>query len=147
LIDSDGQVVRTLRVKMSKTERWIDRTLREDACEAVGEYLKTRRDSLPRLFISQSQRTKFHVTGPLTRSAAHLIVKKYLVSYSPRVWSRGPPHTFSAGRSQGLINCKTSRIETAQEWLGHSSTAHTRAYIEAEDYTEKANGVVAALDV
>jgi hypothetical protein len=41
----------------------------------------------------------------------------------------------------------TGRIETAQEWLGHSSTAHTRAYIDAEDYREKANGVVAGLDI
>ena len=46
-----------------------------------------------------------------------------------------------------LINRKTDRIETAQEWLGHSSTAHTRAYIDAEDIREKANGVVAALDI
>ena len=46
-----------------------------------------------------------------------------------------------------LINRKTGRIETAQEWLGHSSTAHTRAYIDAEDIREKANGVVAALDI
>ena len=46
-----------------------------------------------------------------------------------------------------LINRKTGRIETAQEWLGHSSTAHTRAYIDAEDYREKANGVVAGLDI
>jgi integrase len=46
-----------------------------------------------------------------------------------------------------LINRKTGLIETAQEWLGHSSTAHTRAYIDAEDYREKANGVVAALDI
>ena len=42
-----------------------------------------------------------------------------------------------------LIKWKTGRIETAQEWLGHTSTAHTRAYIEPEDYREKANGVVA----
>ena len=45
-----------------------------------------------------------------------------------------------------LINL-TGRIETAQEWLGHTSTAHTRAYIDAEDYREKANGVVAGLDI
>jgi hypothetical protein len=31
--------------------------------------------------------------------------------------------------------------------LGHTSTAHTRAYIDAEDYREKANGVVAGLDI
>ena len=46
-----------------------------------------------------------------------------------------------------LINRKTGRIETAQEWLGHTSTAHTRAYIDEEDYREKANGVVAGLDI
>jgi hypothetical protein len=42
---------------------------------------------------------------------------------------------------------KTCSIETAQEWLGNTSTAHTRAYIDAEDYQEKANGVVAGLDI
>ncbi len=46
-----------------------------------------------------------------------------------------------------LINRKTGRIETAQEWLGHTSTAHTRSYIDAEDYREKANRVVAGLDI
>jgi len=46
-----------------------------------------------------------------------------------------------------LINRKTGRIETAQEWLGYASTAHTPAYIDAEDYREKANGVVAGLDI
>jgi len=37
-----------------------------------------------------------------------------------------------------LINRKTGRIEPAQEWLGHTSTAHTRAYIDANCYREKA---------
>jgi len=46
-----------------------------------------------------------------------------------------------------LINRKTGRIETVQEWLWYASTAHTRAYIDAEDYREKANGVVAELDI
>ena len=56
--------------------------------------------------------------------------------------------THVLGRSIAkLINRKSGRIETAQEWLGHTSTAHTRAYIDAEDYREKANGVVAALDI
>jgi hypothetical protein len=41
----------------------------------------------------------------------------------------------------------SGRIETAQEWLGHTSAAHTRAYIDAEDYREKANGIVAGLDI
>jgi hypothetical protein len=46
-----------------------------------------------------------------------------------------------------LINRKAARIVTAQEWLGHTSSAHIRAYIDAEDYREKANGVVAGLDI
>jgi len=46
-----------------------------------------------------------------------------------------------------LINRKTGRIVTAQEWLGHTSTSYTRAYIDAEDYRERANGVVAGLDI
>ncbi len=85
LIDSDGEVVRALRVKMAKTERWIDRTMRQDAREAVGDYLKTCQDSYPWLFVSQSRRTKFHIPGPLTRSAAHMIVKKYFGMIYPAV--------------------------------------------------------------
>ncbi len=39
-----------------------------------------------------------------------------------------------------LINRKTGRIETAQEWLGRTSTAHTRTYIDAEGYRAKLAG-------
>jgi integrase len=147
MIDSDGQMVRTIRVKMAKTEKWIDRALREDARKAVSEYLKTRRDSYAWLFISQSRRTKFHVPGPLTRSAAHLIVKKYLTMIYPASLVQGTATHVLRRSIAKLINRKTGRIETAQEWLGHTSTAHTRAYIDAEDYREKANDVVAGLDI
>ena len=147
MIDSDGEVVRTICVKMAKTERWIDRTLREDAREAVDEYLRNRQDSYPWLCISQSRRTKFHVTGALTRSAAHLIVKKYLTMIYPASLIQGTATHVLRRSIAKLINRKTGRIETAQEWLGHASTAHTRAYIDAEDYREKANGVVAGLDI
>ena len=77
-MDSDSEVVRVLRVKMEKTDKWIERALRDDAREAVRAYLATRQDSYPWLFISQSRRTKFYLPGPLSRSAAHLIVKRYL---------------------------------------------------------------------
>jgi hypothetical protein len=43
-------------------------------------------------------------------------------------------------RLTGILCSRFARIETAQEWLGHSSTARTRAFIDAEDYREKANG-------
>lgn len=80
-------------------------------------------------------------------TTAHLIVKKYLTMIYPASLIQGTA-TYVLRRSIAkLINRKTGRIETAQEWLGHSSTAHTRAYIDAEDYREKANGVVAALDI
>jgi hypothetical protein len=67
----------------------------------------------------------------------------------------GPPASLIQGTDthvlRGLIarfiNCRTGRIETAHEWLVHTSTAHTRAYIDAEDYREKANSVVAGLDI
>lgn len=147
LVDSDGEVVRVLRVKMEKTEKWVERALREDAREAVKAYLVTREDSYPWLFISQSRRTKFHMPGPLSRSAAHLIIKKYLGMIYPESVIQGTATHVLRRSIAKLINRKTGRIETAQEWLGHSSTAHTRAYIDAEDYRDKANGVVAALDI
>jgi integrase len=84
---------------------------------------------------------------PLTRSAAHLIVKKCLGMIYPASLIQGTATHVLRRSIAKLINRKTGRIETAQEWLGHSSTAHTRAYIDAEDYREKANGVVAGLDI
>jgi site-specific recombinase XerD len=147
MIDSDGEVVRSLRIKMAKTERWIDRTIREDAREAVRDYLTMRNDSYPWLFISQSCRTRFLVSGPLTRSAAHQIVKKYLAMIYPASLVQGTATHVLRRSIAKLINRKTGRIETAQEWLGHTSTAHTRSYIDAEDYREKANGAVAEPDI
>ena len=147
LVDSDGEIVRVLRVKMEKTGKWVERTLRDDAREAVKAYLATRQDSYPWLFISQSRRTKFHTPGPLSRSAAHLVIKKYLAMIYPASLIQGTATHVLRRSIAKLINRKTGRIETAQEWLGHSSTVHTRAYIDAEDIREKANGVVAALDI
>ena len=147
LLDSDGEIVRVLRVKMEKTEKWVEQALREDARGAVKAYLATRHDSYPWLFISQSRRTKFHMPGPLSRSAAHLIIKKYLGMIYPETVIQGTATHVLRRSIAKLINRKSGRIETAQDWLGHSSTAHTRAYIDAEDYREKANGVVAGLDI
>jgi integrase len=132
---------------MAKTERWIDCFLREDAREAVRDYLAGRGDSQPWLFISQSRRTKYRVAGPLTRSAAHQIIKKYLVLIYPANLIQGVATHVLRRSIAKLINRKTGRIETAQEWLGHTSTAHTRAYIDAEYYREKANGIVAGFDI
>jgi hypothetical protein len=36
LIESDGDIVRTLRVKMTKTADWIERALPDDTREAAG---------------------------------------------------------------------------------------------------------------
>lgn len=76
-----------------------------------------------------------------------IIVKKCLhMIYPDSVVQGSATHVLRRSIAK-LINRKTGRIETAQEWLGHTSAAHTRAYIDAEDYREKANGVVAALDI
>ncbi len=50
------------------------------------------------------------------------------------------------GTTGGFLR-STGRIETAQEWPGHTSTTHTRLYIDSEDYRVKANGIVEALDI
>ena len=77
LIDSDGEIVRALRIKMEKTDKWIERALRDDTREAIKTYLGTRMDAYPWLFISRSRRTKFHTPGSLTRSAVHLVIKRW----------------------------------------------------------------------
>ncbi len=95
--------------------KWNGQALREDERDAVVEYLKTRPDSLPWLFISQSPRTKFHVPGPLTRSAVHLIVKKYLTMIYPASLIQGTATHVLRRSIAELKNRKTGRIETAQE--------------------------------
>jgi integrase len=147
MVEKNGHIITVLRVKMKKTDKWIERALREDTREALLQYMGARHDTLPWLFISQSRRTKFHTPGPLTRSAAHLIVKKYLKMLYPESLIQGTSTHVLRRSIAKIINRKTGRIETAQEWLGHTSTAHTRIYIDAEDYRDKANGVVAALDI
>jgi len=147
LIDSDRDIVRVLRVRMGKTGRWIERPMREDARSAVRDYLATRSDRHPWLFLSQSIRTKYHMPGPLTRSAAHKIVKKYLALIYPASLIQGTSTHVLRRSIAKLINRKTGRIETAQEWLGHTNPANTVSYIDAEEYREKANTVVASLDI
>jgi integrase len=121
--------------------------LRDDVREVVKAFLATGEDSYPSLFISRSRRTRFHMPGPLSRSSAHLIIKRYLrVFYPENVILGSATHVLRRSITK-LINRRTGRNETTQEWLGHSSTSHTRAYIDAEDYREKENGVVAALDI
>jgi integrase len=147
MIDSDRQIVRTLRIRIEKTDRWIVQTLRQDAREAIKAYLDTREDSYPWLFISQSSRSQYFVDGPLTRGAAHLIMKRYLTMIYPASLIRGAATHVLRRSIAKLISRKTGRIETVQEWLGHSSLAHTRVYIDADDYREKATEVVEKLDI
>ncbi len=123
------------------------RPLRDNARQAVKAYLAAREDSYPWLFISQSRRTKFRMPGPLSRSAAHLVIKKYLrMIYAESALRRTATRILRCSIAK-LINRESGRTKTAQEWLGHTSAAHTRAYIGAEDYGEKANEVVARLDI
>src|SRR4030042_243974 len=46
----EGAIVRNLRLRMKKTRQWIERPLREDCRQALGDYLASREDSNPYLF-------------------------------------------------------------------------------------------------
>ncbi len=124
-----------------------NRPLRDDAPRAVKAYLAAREDSYPWLFISQSRRTKFHMPGRLSRPAAHLVIKKYLRMLCPESALRRTATLIQRCSIAKPINWESGRTKTVQEWLGHTSVAHTRAYIDAEDSCEKANELVAGLDI
>lgn len=146
LFDSDGLIVRALRVRMKKTKRPITRPLRDDCRAAVARYLETRlEDDNPYLFAQESNSKG--AKRPMTRQSAHRIYKHYLGQMFPKSMLSGAAcHTIRRSAAK-LISLKTGRAECAMRFLGHTNLASTMSYVDVDDFEKKANATIEDLDL
>lgn len=141
MIDTDGSVVRALRVRMKKTKKYIGRPLREDCRAAVAAYLVTRTDENPYLFPPQSN-NQVGALLPMTRSSAHRIYKKYLSKLYPGSLLEGVS-THSLRRSMAkIVSTRAGRIEPASSFLGHRNIVSTMSYLDAGEIEQQADNIV-----
>ena len=144
VVDLDGAIVESLRLRMKKTKSYIERSLRPDCRIAVKRYLSGRSDRNPYLFRSQSRNSALS-TGPMNRSSIHRIYKKYLGQMFTNGKLRGNACHVTRRSVAKLIVKKTSRIEPATSFLGHKSVTSTMAYIDMDSWGQKADETVEEL--
>ena len=145
VIAKDGSIIQLLRLKMKKTGEWIERPLRDDCRNALKQWINSRHDKNPYLFISASCNSRKRKT-PMSRIAYHGIMKMYLGTiYSPSVLQGCSTHTLRRSVAK-LVYKKTGEIAAAQKILGHKSVSATSRYIDPHEIGERANKVVLDLD-
>jgi integrase len=145
VVDRNGEVVRLLRLKMKKTERYIERPLRDDCRTALARLIEGRKDSNPYLFASANPLYTKHLQ-PLHRASYHKLMKFYLAKLYPVSILKGSStHTLRRSVAKLVYN-KSGRLETATLLLGHTSPVSTMIYIDADEIRETANGIVDSLD-
>jgi|GEM_PF-1958832 len=139
----DGRIVHTLRVKMQKVQRWIERPLREGCRLALFDYLSSRDDENPFLFISMDKGyMKRARPGPMTRFSYDDVMKLYLGKMFSKSKLRGSStHTLRRSVAK-LVYLKTKSIPAAQYLLGHTSPVHTIRYLDPDEIQSTTNEVV-----
>jgi integrase len=144
VVDTDGLPIRSLRVKMKKTKKYIERPLREDCRQAIAKYVAERQDRNPYLFRPDSHNSKASL-HPISRQAAHGIYRKYLEKMYPWSVLQGTGCHVTRRSVAKIISDKAGRIEPATQFLGHRSIQTTMHYIDMDQYGQKADGIVQSL--
>jgi len=140
--DQDS-IVKTLKVKMIKTGRMVERAIPLQCRVALREYLNSRKDDNPYLFCSESNNCPSD--HPMNRSSLHRMIKYYLGEmYSDEVLRGNACHVTRRSMAK-LISDKAGRIEAATKFLRHTSIANTIAYLDEEYYNNKANELVGGM--
>lgn len=146
VIDTDGEIIRNLRLKQKKTGRYIERPLRDGCRGAIKDWLDCREDKNPYLFCSLSNRNLNSNTKPINRATYHRVMKKYLARFYPASTLQGAStHTLRRAVAK-LVYKKTGEIAAAQALLGHSSPVNTSRYIDQEEIMERADKVIHGLE-
>ena len=136
-----GEVLHTIRIKMQKTGKIVERGL-PDVCRiALEKHLASRADDNPYLFTSESTNAQ-NPAGHMNRSSLHRLYKAYLgAMFSPEELHGNACHTTRRSVAK-LISDKAGRIEPATRFLGHTSVANTTAYLDMDSYGRQADDLV-----
>lgn len=137
-------VLHSVKLKMKKTGKIVERQLPEACRKAIKRYLQTRTDSNEFLFCSESNNS-LRSEKPMNHSSLHRLFKKYLgLQFSAEELRGNACHTTRRSIAK-IISDKAGRIEPATRFLGHTSVANTVAYLDMDSYGKQADEIVGIL--
>ena len=143
-IEVSGRISKKIKIKMIKTGRSVERSLTDPCRAAIKNYLLTRMDLVPFLFISEAD-NRLSTGGPLNRSSVHRIIKGYLGElYREEEVRENACHVTRRSMAQ-IISQKTGRIESASVFLGHSNVASTMKYLDCGKFKEAADCAISSM--
>jgi len=137
--NSLGIVLPTIKIRMQKTGKIVERNLPEACRIALYLYINTRNDRNPYLFPGRN------AIQPLDRSTLHRIYKRYLAELLPKADLRGAACHTTRRSVAKIISDKAGRIEPATRFLGHTSIGTTIAYLDMDGYGKQADEIVKSL--
>lgn len=145
VLGPDGQVLPSIKIKMQKTGKAIERELPQAVRNAIGLYLDTRNDNNPYLFPALSNNTQGDMV-PMNRSSIYRIFKRYLEAVYGKIPElRGNACHVTRRSVAKIISDRAGRVEPATKFLGHTSIANTVAYLDMDAYGKQADEIVQAL--
>lgn len=138
-------VLESIKIKMQKTGRTVERKLPPACREALVRYLETRIDDSPFLFHSESNNSMDR-QGPMNRSSLHRLYKMYLSQIYPAPGElRGNACHVTRRSVAKIISDQAGRIEPASRFLGHTSISSTVAYLDMDSYGKQADDIVRSM--
>lgn len=139
-----GSVVKSLKIRMVKTGKIVERALPDTCRKSIERYVHNRIDGGPFLFRPESTNHN-NDNGPMNRSSIHRIVKNYLSQiYPPDTLIGNACHVTRRSIAQ-IISQKCGRIEPASRFLGHTSVANTIKYLDCDKFNGDANDAVLSM--
>jgi integrase len=138
-----GAVVHSVKIKMVKTGKMVERQLPKTCREALERYLNTRGDNNSFLFYSESNNS-LHSEKPMNHSSLHRMFKRYLgMMFSQETLKGNACHTTRRSMAK-IISDKSGSILPASRFLGHTGLSSTVAYLDADAASRQADEIVSS---
>jgi integrase len=140
IMSDDGAVASSLRLRMKKTGKIVERKLTTSTQEAITSYLRIAPKS-QYLFPGEAP------DMPLSRRSLHRVFKRHLRSlFGPHVSLQGSSsHTLR--RSVAALVADNRDIQSAAYFLGHTSIANTIRYLSKKKLTLNVDSALEEIDL